>query len=96
MLQQRKPYLKKPGAGLLPDLFLLVTDLAKPDQLNRSSGHDRAWKDTSAVVDVIKPFLDFPKIKKLEKVCSYDWTCTKAQKQCYFKQKYSLKLFIAF
>ena len=31
------------------------------------------------VVDVIK--LDFPKIKKLNKVCSADWTCTKMLKQ---------------
>ena len=67
VFQQRKPYLKKPGAGLLPDLFLLVTDLAKPDQLNRSSGHDRAWKDTSAVVDVIKPLLDLPKLRNWKK-----------------------------
>ena len=27
---------------------------------------------------------DFPKIKKLNKVCSADWTSTKMLKQCYF------------
>ena len=32
-----------------------------------------------AVVDAIKFFggnLDFPKLKKLNKICSYVWTCT--------------------
>ena len=40
--------------------------------------------------------LDFPKIKKLKKVCSDLGTSTKTWKECYFKQTYTLKLFIAF
>ena len=42
-------------------------------------------------VDVKKPFwrkYRFPKIKKLNKVCSDDWTCTKRLKQCYLKLNY--------
>ena len=31
--------------------------------------------------------LDFPKIKKLKKVCSDVWTCTKMWEQCYFQAK---------
>ena len=31
--------------------------------------------------------LDFPKIKKLKKVCSNFWTCTKMWKLCYYKAK---------
>ena len=31
--------------------------------------------------------LDFPKIKKLNKVCFADWTCTKMLKQCYLNVK---------
>ena len=40
-----------------------------------------------AVVDAIKFFggnLDFPKLKKLNKICSYVWTCTKMWKLYYF------------
>ena len=40
--------------------------------------------------------LDFPKIKKLKKVCSDVWTCTKMSRQCYFQQNNSLKLLITF
>ena len=40
--------------------------------------------------------LDFTKIKKMKKVCSDVWTCTKMLKECYFKQNYTPKLFIAF
>ena len=38
--------------------------------------------------------IDFPKIKKLNKVCSDDWTCTKMLKQCYLKLNYIQTLFI--
>ena len=38
--------------------------------------------------------LDFPKIKKLNKVCFADWTCTKMLKQCYFQLNYIQTLFI--
>ena len=31
--------------------------------------------------------LDFPKFKKLKKVCSDVWTCTKMWEQCYFQAK---------
>ena len=52
-----------------------------------------------AGVDVIKLFfggsLDFPKIKKFNKVCNDVWTCTKMWKLGYFKQNYTLELFIA-
>ena len=39
--------------------------------------------------------LDFPKVKKLNKVCSNVWTCSKMWKQCYFKQNNALELFIS-
>ena len=38
--------------------------------------------------------LDFPKIKKLNKVCCDDWTCTKMLTQCYFKLNYIRTLFV--
>ena len=31
--------------------------------------------------------LDFPKIQKLNKICSDVWTCTKMSTQCYFQAK---------
>ena len=41
--------------------------------------------------------LDFPKIKKLETVCSDAWTCTKCKNNAaIFKQKYTQKLLKAF
>ena len=41
--------------------------------------------------------LDFPKIKKLETVCSDAWTCTKCKNNAaIFKQKYTHKLLKAF
>ena len=41
--------------------------------------------------------VDFPKIKKLKKVCWDVWTCTKMWKHCaIFNQIYTLKLYIAF
>ena len=38
--------------------------------------------------------LDFPKIKKLNKVCFADWTCTKTLKRCYFQLNNIQTLFI--
>jgi len=38
--------------------------------------------------------VDFPKIKKLNSVCSDDWTCTKMLRQCYFQLNYTQTLFI--
>ena len=40
--------------------------------------------------------LDFSKIKKLKKVCSDVWTCTKMWKQCHFQQNFIQILFIDF
>ena len=40
--------------------------------------------------------LNFPKIKKLNTVGSNVCTCTKMWKLCYFKQNYTLELFVAF
>ena len=40
--------------------------------------------------------LDFPKIKKLKKVCSDVLAGTKMWKNDIFKQNYTLKLFIAY
>ena len=57
-----------------------------------------SWKHISpSVVDVIKLFggnLDFPKVKKLNKVCCDDWTCTKILTQCYIKLNYIRTLLI--
>ena len=48
------------------------------------------------VVDVIKLFFginrDFPKIRKLNKLCSDDSIVTKMLKQCYFKLNYTRAL----
>ena len=53
----------------------------------------------SPVVDVIKLFfgenLDFPKIKKLNKVCSMSEPAQKCENYAIFKQNYTLQLFIA-
>ena len=40
--------------------------------------------------------VDFPKIKKLKKVCYNVLTCTKMSKHSIFKQNCTLKLFISF
>ena len=61
------------------------------ERLSRRTAH--------SVVDVIKIFwgnLDFPKIKTLNKIGSNVWTCTKMWKLCYFKQNFTLELFVAF
>ena len=53
----------------------------------------------ASVVDVIKLFfggnLDFPKIKKLNKVCSMSEPAQKCENYAIFKQNYTLQLFIA-
>ena len=40
--------------------------------------------------------IDFPKIKRLNKICSGVSTSTKMWKQCYFKLNYTLTLYFAF
>ena len=40
--------------------------------------------------------LDFPKIKKMKKLCYYVWICTKMWNYFYFQVKLTLKLLIAF
>ena len=65
-----------------------------PNQVTH--GFDRV----STVVDVIKLFLwnlDFPKFKKLKKVCFDDWTWTKLWKQlCCFQSKLLITFKVAY